>query len=313
MFAGLDGFSRKLGDAVFSPMTGFAATLTGLAIAVSWWSLVGIELVDPAESERERRRRRELAEISGVFRWLGRPARALSSLVAQRMPHAAARLDHQLDLLNREPWRGDEFAAAKILESLPVVMLVGAVGYWLGALQGAIIAAVFALAITPLVLLYDLRLKADRYVKAIRQRLPFTLDLMTLVMEAGVGTLPECIRRAAAEHRNHPIGDELCRVLTGLEQGAAQAALLDGMDRRLADGDVKELVMTLNTAEERGVPLKDALRGQAERMQRRQIQWLEKSAEEAKVHITWPSLVVMVACLLIQAVPFLLHSVQGLG
>ena len=75
---------------------------------------------------------------------------------------------------------------------------------------------------------------------------------------------------------------------------------------RSTDPDVKEVVQAITTAEERGIALKDALRGLADRMRQRKVQWMEKSAEQAKVKITGPAMVTMVACLLIVVAPMLL-------
>ena len=40
-------------------------------------------------------------------------------------------------------------------------------------------------------------------------------------------------------------------------------------------------------------------------------QWQEKAAEEARVHITWPGLIVMLGCLLIIAAPIIFSLING--
>jgi pilus assembly protein TadC len=77
---------------------------------------------------------------------------------------------------------------------------------------------------------------------------------------------------------------------------------------RLDDVDVNELVFCINTADESTGKLKDALRDLAEQMRTRRVQWLERAAEEAKVQITWPGFLIMLACLLIVAAPLLLPT-----
>ena len=144
------------------------------------------------------------------------------------------------------------------------------------------------------------------------QALPFTLDLAALLLEAGSGiacALPGCGR--AAENAGHPLGSELQRVLMAIEQGAAQADALRELDSRLGDGDIKELVLTLNTAEERGIALKSVLRELAERIRVRQIQWIERSSEQAKVKINLPAMLVMAACLLLILTPLVLLAMNG--
>jgi hypothetical protein len=100
-----------------------------------------------------------------------------------------------------------------------------------------------------------------------------------------------------------------------IDQGVSQTEALRGLGQRLGgridDADVYEMVFAINTAEERGTRLKETLTDLAEQMRHRRIQWLERAAEEAKVHITWPGLLVMVACMLIVAAPLVLSGLAS--
>jgi tight adherence protein C len=153
--------------------------------------------------------------------------------------------------------------------------------------------------------------QARQRCERLRQRLPAAVDLMALMLEAGAGTLGECLEKAATENADHPLGEEFRRVLVQVDQGTAQVDALRQMGRRLNDGDVDQLVFALTTAEERGIPLRASLRNLATQMRLRQIQWQEKAAEEARVHITWPGLIVMAACLLIIAAPIIFSLFNG--
>lgn len=83
------------------------------------------------------------------------------------------------------------------------------------------------------------------------------------------------------------------------------------MSRRLGDADVAEVTLAMATSETRGLPLRESLRAVAARLRTRRVQWLEKASEEAKVHITWPAMVVMVACLLIVIAPVVVNALAG--
>src|SRR5262245_882346 len=87
-----------------------------------------------------------------------------------------------------------------------------------------------------------------------------------------------------------------------------RAEALAEMARRLGDPDTRDLVQAINTSEDRGTALESTLRDMSEQMRQRKVQWMEKAAEEAKVHITWPAMVVMVACLIIVVAPMLLAA-----
>jgi pilus assembly protein TadC len=149
--------------------------------------------------------------------------------------------------------------------------------------------------------------RARRYRIAVRNRLPFVVDLMALMLESGA-IFRECLETAAEENRDEAVGEEFSRVCRAIDQGIPQTEALRGLSRRIDDADVYEMVFAINTAEERGTRLKETLSDLAEQMRHRRIQWLEKAAEEAKVHITWPGLLVMVACLIIVAAPLILSG-----
>src|SRR5262249_31100084 len=114
-------------------------------------------------------------------------------------------------------------------------------------------------------------------------------------------------------NRAEAVGEELGRVCRAIDQGSPQTDALRGLSRRIDDADVYEMVFAINTAEERGTRLKETLSDLAEQMRHRRIQWLERAAEEAKVHITWPGLLVMVACLIIVAAPLILSGFIASG
>jgi Flp pilus assembly protein TadB len=157
----------------------------------------------------------------------------------------------------------------------------------------------------------EVRDRAAARMRAIRGRIPYTLDLMALVLEAGGGTLFDCLRLGAEENAGHPLGDEYRRVVNAIEKGVAPTDALGEMTRRLAAPDAAEVNLAIVTAETRGLPLRDALQSVALRIRSRQVQWMERAAEEAKVHITWPAMTVMVACLTIVVAPFLVNAVSN--
>jgi len=94
----------------------------------------------------------------------------------------------------------------------------------------------------------------------------------------------------------------------GIEHGSPAAEVLADASRRLADPDVAEVTLAIATSESRGLPLKESLRAVAARLRTRRVQWLEKASEQAKVHITWPAMVVMLACLLIVVAPMVISA-----
>jgi tight adherence protein C len=57
-----------------------------------------------------------------------------------------------------------------------------------------------------------------------------------------------------------------------------------------------------------GTPLADTMRTQAEQIRLKRSQWAEKAAEESKVALVFPAMIIMVACLAIVVAPFILGA-----
>jgi Flp pilus assembly protein TadB len=286
-----------------------AAVLMGFAIASGAYLLTALSGVGQDPPGAEGTRLRVLRATSSTFRWFEPVVRALAGVYARHAKKAMAKLAHQLEILCVPLWRAEELAAVKQVEAL--LIAVGA-ALAAGALFGpkaALVLGVLIAAALPRLLLNGYTVRAEDHVRLVRARLPYAMDLMALMLEAGAGTLRECLERAGEEHAGQPLGDEIRRTLFGIEKGIAASEMLRAMDRRLADPDVKDLVLTVTTAEERGIALKDALRSLADRMRQRRVQWMEKSAEQAKVKITAPAMVTMLGCLLIVVAPIILHAV----
>lgn len=287
-----------------------ATAVTGCAAAAAAYLLTRLSGVGADPPGAEGARLRALRDASLTFRVFEPTIRALARVFARRPSARLTKLAHQLEVLGVPHWKAEELAAAKQVEA--VVMGSGAAAAaaaLFGPKAGLALGAFVALAF-PYLLLNTIRARAEEHVRQVRARLPYAMDLMALMLEAGAGTLHECMERAGKEHAGQPLGDEFRRVLFGIEKGIKATNMLHALDRRLADPDVKDLVLTINTAEERGIALKDALRGLSDRMRQRRVQRMEKSAEEAKVKITGPAMVTMFGCLLIVVAPIVLAALS---
>jgi Flp pilus assembly protein TadB len=195
---------------------------------------------------------------------------------------------------------------------LAAVPLAGVpLAYWYGV-SGGLLSLVLLLGV-PLYVARNIRTQAEERVREIRSLLPHTLDLMALVLEAGSGTLFDCLEFGARENAGNPLGDELRRAVRAIAQGGQAQNVLAEMGRRLGDPDVVEVNLAIATSETQGIPLKESLKTVAARLRTRQVQWLEQASERAKVHITWPVMTVMVACLAIIVAPILMAGMSAGG
>lgn len=210
------------------------------------------------------------------------------------------------------PWKAGEYLVLKGLEALPVVLLAAPFALLLFGPLAALTFVLLAVLVLPVLNRRRVMDRARRYRIAVRNQLPFVVDLMALMLESGA-IFRECLETAASENQGAAVGEEFSRVCRAIDQGVAQAEALRGLARRMDDSDASEMVFAINTAEERGTRLKETLSDLAEQMRHRRVQWLEQAAEEAKIHITWPGLLIMVACLLIVAAPLILSGFSSAG
>lgn len=300
-------------DATLIPLIAsvmLGAGIFGLIAVVTTWA------VDPKRtvSQLEVERREQLRKTSEVYR-------LCEPLVDDMADYNRGNFSPQqhedwtkaLALAGREePWKPEEFFAARQLESIlagAVIGLILAIVYsplW-GVFSAMLIAWVYHWQATSAVI--D---EATSKKKQIRKRLPFAIDLMALTLEAGA-TFPECLEVVVRENKEHPLGIELADVVRQVEGGLPRRQALDSWQQRLGDTDISDFVFAVNKGEELGTPLALILRSQADQIRLKQTQWAERDAGEAQVQLVFPGMVVMLACMLVVLAPMVLPAVLALA
>ncbi len=292
-----------------------ASFVVALATGLASWQFLAIATY-PREKlgdahPFERQRREELRAGNSIFRWFEPLVEEISAILGRRQSKPLA-LQRNL-LISREklPWRPEEFLATKWIEAAAgggVFFLI----LWLAGWS----TTAFALGIA-VAMIYGflgpkfVRDRARKRVSRIRLRLPFAVDLIALMMEAG-GGFQECLQTAVIENGDHPLTEELSEVLRQISLGRPRHEALRALQERLQDPDIDELVFAVNKGEELGTPLSAILRDQAEQMRLKRSQRGEKAAAEAQVNIVFPGMVVMIACLLVVIAPIVLPAVLAL-
>ena len=286
-----------------TPLSAGLTALTAFTAAWWWLALRAWPRGDDRQTAIEQRRRQQVRNDSVMFRtfeplvlpWARRladdPGGAHSRL---------ARVSRCLLVQGSEHWEAAEWWMVRKVEAVWVGLLMGLALFVGGCgLQASLLAGVGAMCYFPAFALATEEKKAALYRRKVVVKLPFALDLMALMQEAGAGTFQECIRTIRMELPDTPIGREFALLDARISQGTSQTETMNELARRMDDNDIENMVLAVNTAEEKGSRLRDVLRNLAEQMRLRKIQWLEKSAEQAKVHITWPALSVVVGCMIL--------------
>lgn len=292
-------------------MSAAAAGLTG--IAVFFYLLVLVSSMtarrrNDSPSLIERQRREAVRRGSLSWRWFEPLAAEWRGLFP---PDESSRMTRLQLALEGEaggvPWTPAEFLQTKAVESFLTGTLFGVIaGLAYAPAAGLLIGGVVALVMYAVVSAGPQSRMRIRRRQTIR-RLPYAVDLLALMMEAGA-TFTDGLRTLAREQQDHPIGQEFSRLLGELEHGETLRAAVAQLQRRIPDDDdVAEFVFSIIKGQELGTPLAQSLRNQADQMRLKRSQRAEKAAADAQVQMTGPGFAIMLVCMAIITAPFVMN------
>ena len=168
--------------------------------------------------------------------------------------------------------------------------------------------ALFGFILTSWILRIHLRNRALYRVVLIKRRLPFLLDLMTLLMEAGT-TFLHALRQSVHEFEGHPAAVEFGRVLADMQMGKTRADAFQAMQSRLADDEISSVISSIIQGEQLGSPLAQVFRIQSDVFRIKRTQRGEKIAAEAGVNMLLPGILIMLSTVLIILGPFVINGI----
>lgn len=229
-------------------------------------------------------------------RWAARVSRASGPLARLSIPENGLRMSALRTRFMQAGWRaahvpGLFFAAKTVLAAaLPVLA-------WLGAgllpdkpgatllLVGALLAAGIGYMLPNLLLSCLVR----RRQREIFEHFPDALDLMTICIEAGLGT-DAAIARVAQEiaAASPAVGEELHLVTLELRAGQSKEQALRNLGLRTGVADVDSLVTMLIQAERFGTGIADSLRVHSEHLRTRRRQQAEERAAKVALKLLMP-------------------------
>jgi tight adherence protein C len=169
--------------------------------------------------------------------------------------------------------------------------------------------ALLAVPLTAWFLRRRLAARAARRLRLIKRRMPFLLDLLTLLMEAGASFL-NALGQAVEEFRGHPVAEEFGRVLADMNLGKTRLEAFQAMRDRLADDEITSIIGSILQGETLGTPLARIFRTQADVLRIKRTQRAELLAGEAGVNMLLPGVLIMAATVLLIIGPFLLNYLK---
>jgi tight adherence protein C len=287
-----------------------ASVIVGAAIAVLvWWVFRVLESDDLAQGSEWRydvSRMNELRRIDPMYR-LFQPLLSILAkmnrvIFVDRLPEIYRQI--QAAGLPRF-WLPEEYLGRMQLVALCSTPFWIYMLSWIFGTQGLLLVPVAVIA-TALFLRYRLAMRAASRLRQIKRRMPYLLDLLTLLMEAGA-TFLNALNQAVDEFRGHPVSEEFGRVLADMNLGKTRMEAFQAMRDRLADDEITSIIGTIIQGEHLGTPLARIFRSQADVLRVKRSQRAESIAGEAGVNMLMPAVLVMAATVLIILGPFLLN------
>ncbi len=288
--------------ALISMMFGLAVFLFAWTI---WRTLATDDLTQENEWRYDVNRINELRRVSPFFRTL------------QPLVQAFARFNRgafveQLPEIGREIqaaglarfWTAEDYLARIEIQALMLLPLYVYASTQVMGPAGIVMAIMFTI-LTGYLLRRRLRNMARYRLVLIKRRMPFLLDLVTLLMEAG-STFLQALKEGGDEFREHPVGVEFGRVLGELNMGKGRTAALESMRDRLHDDEITGIIGAIIQGEQLGTPLARIFRTQADVLRLKRSQRAETLAGEAAVKMLLPGILIMASTVLVILGPFML-------
>lgn len=288
--------------------------LVGSAIAVLVLTVRGaLQRATPRTVDADRFdvvRLADLRRVSLTVRLFEPLIRLLAPLYSRVMPEELPAVQRDLNVSGAaRAWKPEEWLAASLIEA--VLLSIPGTTWCLRefGVAGLVMATVLVFVIA-LIQRRRLHSQAVRRMWKIKTRLPYFLDLVNLLMEAG-STFLNALREACREFSRQPVGEEFGRVLAELSMGRNRSAALESLRDRLQDDEVTSLVGAIIQGEEHGSPLVQVLRGQADFLRIKRTQRAETIAGEAGVQMLFPAMLIMMATVIVILAPFAMEFVSG--
>jgi tight adherence protein C len=159
-------------------------------------------------------------------------------------------------------------------------------------------------------LLKDMVTKRQR---AIVRALPFSVDLLTLVVEAGLD-FSQGIQRVVERGPEGPLRDELSLMIREIRLGSTRSEGLRSLAKRCGVPEVSSFTSVLVQADRLGASIGPVLRAQADAMRSERFQRAEKAGARASSLVLMPLVIfILPAALLVIVGPVLLRFVYGIG
>jgi tight adherence protein C len=284
----------------------------GIGVFV-WWVLRSLATDDLKQGDEWRydiNRINELRRCDFLYRSFQPVIQALSRMNRNMFSESLLPIQREIGASGMSRfWLAEEYLGKLQLIS----MLLFPLYLWFFIQYFAMAGILFALGgvlVTVWILRLRLANRARYRVVLIKRRMPFLLDLLTLLMEAGT-TFLQALGQGVKEFEGHPVSIEYGRVLADMNMGKTRTEAFRSMQSRLADDEIDSIIAAIIQGEELGSPLAQVFRIQSDVLRIKRTQRGEKLAAEAGVNMLLPGVLIMIATVLVILGPFVINVMRS--
>jgi tight adherence protein C len=138
---------------------------------------------------------------------------------------------------------------------------------------------------------------ADRRTSVSRQ-FPYFMDMAVMSMEAGAN-FQETLSIYVKDNEGQPLSDDLGQALAEMQMGKTLTDALQNMNKRTSTELVKNALMSIIQGERMGTPIAKVLSEQSETIRFSRSQTAERLAEEIKIKMQGPAMLLLISILLL--------------
>lgn len=239
------------------------------------------------------------------------PIMQICLAIAHRMGFPAMRdwIGGKLDANgNPNNYSLDEYVAICLGSSLALagaqVVICGIMFQWFDPLV-VMVMIVFGFAIP----LWTLSGEATARMSRISKKIPYSLDLIALMMSAG-STFSEAIDTLIRDEPDDDLNEELALVMAEIEFGTRRADALTHMAQRVPLDTLRSIVGAINQAEAMGTPLAEILKSQSGMIRMHRSVRAEKLSASASLRILIPTMLILAAAVMALFGPLIVRFVK---
>ncbi len=205
---------------------------------------------------------------------------------------------------------GEEFLAGAELAGLAVFVIIFGMTVLAGGVTffGTLFALALGAACVWLVTAW-LDGEVDARRRSISRQLPFFIDLATMCMDAGA-TFQETIEIYERDNPDDELALEFRIAMGEVRMGKTIAEGLEGVSGRVHIDVLRNFINAIVQGQKMGTPMVSILRDQAEVMRFKRSQDAERAAEELKIRIQGPVILMMISVFVLILAPAFLETLS---